>query len=302
MLEQLQGLHIELTNMCTLKCPKCARTDFINRFPNQWTNKNLNLENLISFLDIDLRGLDILLCGNYGDAIYYDRLFDAVAYFKQSNANITIATNGSYKSVEWWHQLGQLLDSNDKIIFAIDGTPDNFTKYRINADWQSIEQAITTLKKYKVKLSWQYILFSYNKDCVDVAQELSEKLGFDEFLVLESNRWDSNEKELLNPENDVPINTSKINWKSGIKPSEINPKCTTDHTEHYISADGYYMPCCYVGDHRFYYKSEFFKNQSYYDISKNTISKILSSTRSIDFYNSLKDVKLNYCTFNCPKL
>ena len=37
---------------------------------------------------------------------------------------------------------------------------------------------------------------------------------------------------------------------------------------HFISAWGYYMPCCWIGDYRFYYKSEFYKNKDLYDISK----------------------------------
>ena len=60
------------------------------------------------------------------------------------------------------------------------------------------------------------------------------------------------------------------------------------------------MPCCFAGDHRFYYKTEFYKNQDLYDISKTTITKVLDKLK--DFYSTLEDAKLNYCTFNCPKL
>ena len=62
MLDQLQGFHIEPTNMCTLRCPRCSRTKFIEQFPKQWTNKNLNLDHLKSFLDIDLTGKVMNLC------------------------------------------------------------------------------------------------------------------------------------------------------------------------------------------------------------------------------------------------
>jgi MoaA/NifB/PqqE/SkfB family radical SAM enzyme len=301
MLDQVRGFHIELTNMCTLKCPECARTDFINKFPKQWANKNLNLDHLINFLDVDLTDKTITLCGNYGDAIYYDRLFEAVSYFKKSKAKLVIATNGSYKNKEWWQELGSLLDSQDEIVFAIDGLPSTFTEYRINADWSSISVAVETLKFAKVQLSWKYILFSFNEDSIDQARQLSKDMGFDNFIMVHSNRWDDI-LEPLSPSISKPINVAKLDWKQNKILPAIDPKCKQAGNEHYISADGFYMPCCYVGDHRFYYKSEFYKNQSHYDISKTTISKLLSSDRSINFYSSLEDAKLNYCTFNCPKL
>ena len=63
MLDNIQGFHIEPTNICTLKCPRCSRTDFINQFGNKWTNKNLNLDDFKNFLDIDLYNKEYYICG-----------------------------------------------------------------------------------------------------------------------------------------------------------------------------------------------------------------------------------------------
>lgn len=304
MLDHITGFHIEPTNMCTLKCPRCSRTKFNELFPAKWTNKNLNLDHLKQFLDIDLMGKNISLCGNYGDPIYYSQLFEMIAYFKQAGAAVQISTNGSYKSLEWWKQLADLLDYKDTVVFGIDGIPNNFTQYRINADWPSIRLGIDILTKTNVKTIWQYIPFSFNEDTVEKAQQLSQAMGFDEFLILPSDRWDHNDS--LQPTNYIGNRTTAIvNWKNTPgqdRIGKVDAKCKNLNNQHYVSADGFYMPCCFVGDHRFYYKSEFYKNQSYYDISKTTISQILSSDRSINFYSSLEDAKLNYCTFNCPKL
>jgi MoaA/NifB/PqqE/SkfB family radical SAM enzyme len=304
MLDNLIGFHIELTNMCTLKCPRCARTNFIERFPNHWTNKNLDLDNLKKFLDIDLSNKIFSLCGSYGDAIYYDRLFDAIDFFKQHNAIVNLATNGSYQKIEWWETLASKLTDKDSVTFAIDGLPDNFTKYRINADWQSMSQGIDILARSDTKLIWQYIVFSFNENDIAKAEKLSVDLGFDKFNVLRSDRFE-NKTDWLRPtdkhigDRDTPITL----WKQeDEKEIEVVPICKKLNNQHYISADGYYMPCCYVSDHRFYYKSEFYKNRDFYDISKTTITKLLQSTQSIEFYNTLEDAKLSYCTFNCPKI
>jgi MoaA/NifB/PqqE/SkfB family radical SAM enzyme len=300
MLDQLQGFHIEPTNMCTLKCPRCSRTEFIEQFPKKWTNKNLNLEHLKSFLDIELKGKEINLCGNYGDAIYYDRLFALVDYFKSNGATILLRTNGSYRSPGWWADLNQLLDQNDEIIFGIDGTSETFTQYRINADWESIKDAIGVLNNGKVKLTWQHILFSHNENNVDQAKQQSIEMGFDKFLLIDSKRWDREVNDLAPKTITNTFGESKILWKQKTTNINITPECLKHHNLHYISADGIYTPCCYSAEHRFYYKSEFYKNRHLYDISKTTITEVLDHLK--DFYSTLEDAKLNYCTFNCPKL
>jgi MoaA/NifB/PqqE/SkfB family radical SAM enzyme len=300
MLDQLQGFHIEPTNMCTLKCPQCARTEFIKQFPNKWKNYNLDLAALKKFLNIDLSKKTINICGNYGDPIYYPNLFDMVEYFKQQGSIISISTNGSYRSKDWWTNLGKLLDDKDQIVFGIDGMPDNFTNYRINADWNSIKIGIDILKQTSVKTKWQFIPFSYNEFQIEEAQTLSQELGFTEFFILDSNRWDREYNEYT-PNIIENINISKKQWKTD-RNINVDPQCKKANTHHYISADGYYMPCSYVGDYRFYYKSEFFKNKETYNINTTTIGEILQNNNTINFYNSIEDAKLSYCTFNCPKL
>lgn len=299
MFDNLKGLHIELTNLCTLKCPRCSRTEFIKQFPNKWTNKNLDLENLKRFLNIDLNNKLVYLCGNYGDTIYYDRLFEAVEYFKQQGARLKIATNGSYRKKEWWEELASLLTADDEVVFAIDGLPENFTTYRINADWTSIKVGIEVIKNSPAKMSWQYILFSFNEHLVDQAKALSEDLGFDNFFVMQSDRWDHG-SELLTPSNAIAkLNEAKINWKIGNTTTEIDPLCS-NNSQHFISADGFYTPCCWSAEHRWYYKTDFYKDREKYDISKTTLQEVLVSLK--DFYSTIKDAKLAYCTFNCPKL
>jgi len=304
MLDSLRGIHIELTNMCTLKCPRCSRTKFIDMFPNQWSNKNLNLNNLKNFLDIDLTGIVINLCGNYGDPIYYDKLFDAVDFFKERDAVISIATNGSYQQKEWWEQLSLKLTDQDSIIFAIDGLPETFSQYRINANWESIKQGIEITAASAVKLIWQYIVFSFNENDIEEAKKMSIELGFDEFKLVKTDRFD-NDNDWLKPSINLvgDRNSAMVYWKNSLKKElEITPRCKQLNNHHYISADGIYMPCCFAGEHNFYYKSEFYKNRNEYDISTTTLSQLLKSNRIIDFYSKLEDAKLNYCTFNCPKL
>lgn len=315
MLDQLQGLHIEPTNMCTLKCPRCSRTEFIETFkPKDWDNQNLNLDHLKKFLDIDLSGLQIQLNGNYGDPIYYPNLFEMIEFFKSNQSRIILHTNGSYRPVSWWEKLAGMLDKNDVVTFSIDGTPENFTNYRVNADWTSIQQGIDVLVKSQAHIVWKYIVFSFNENHIDEARQLSQQLGMDEFVVNNSDRW--RENDWLQPTkratiNDTIIkksgafdgnrNESLIQWKKFNKRDiDIAPRCKQTNGMHFISAWGYYMPCCWISDYRFYYKSEFYKNKDLYDISKTTASKLLQNLQN--YYDTLEQIKPEYCTFNCPKL
>jgi hypothetical protein len=295
MLDNLQGFHIEPTNICTLKCPKCSRTKFIDKFPNKWKNKELNLDHLINFIDIPIQNKLFHLCGDYGDPIYYSRLFDLIKWIKFNNARISLHTNGSYRTSEWWKELCSLLDKNDIIVFAIDGIPDNFTTYRINADWSSIKIGIEIATK-KVYTKWQYIPFKYNIDNIEQAKQLSTELGIKEFFILNSSRWES-ENDLYKP--NIILNDNEIKFHKNIKASNINPKCKLTNSDHFITADGFYSPCCYVPNHNFYFKSEFYKNRENYDISKTTLTQVLVTANN--FYNNLETNKPIYCIYNCPK-
>jgi hypothetical protein len=300
MIHTITGFHIEPTNICTLKCAGCARTRFINQWPGHWKNHNLDIDSLLSFLDIDLSGKRIDLCGNYGDPIYHSDLINFVAKLKQAGTIISITTNGSYKSQNWWQELTGYLDSQDTIRFSIDGTPDNFTQYRKNADWPSIQTAIETCVASRCTTVWKYIPFAYNQETVEQAKKMSQELGVDSFLLDPSDRFDEQTSHLL-PRSDKLIGerfVSMEKWQKENLIPHIEPKCNTGR-EHFITADGYYSPCCYVADHRFYYKHRFGKNKKSYDITKTTISQLLADESVIEFYQNLDQQPA--CQYNCPK-
>ena len=120
-LDSIDGFHIEATNICTLKCAGCARTRFINQWPQHWQNHSLDINQLLNFLDIDLTGRTILLCGNYGDPIYHPNFIEFVSKLKRAGITLLITTNGSYRTKSWWQELVSHLDSQDIIKFYENG-------------------------------------------------------------------------------------------------------------------------------------------------------------------------------------
>jgi len=296
----ISGLHIEPTNICTLKCSGCSRTQFINQWPQHWKNHNLDIDALTKFLDVDLSGCVIKLCGNYGDPIYHPEMLELVQWFKSKQSHLAITTNGSYKKQQWWEQLSNLLDSEDIVRFSIDGTPENFTQYRENADWPSIKEGIEVMSKSKCHTVWKYIPFAFNQNDIDAVKNLSQQLGIKQFQVELSDRFDDNTQHLI-PDRNMLGNRydSQVQWKTvSSADAEIDAKCKSG-SEHFISAEGFYSPCCYLADHRFYYKTPFGKQKSLYSISDHTMSEILNSVTTVKFYKNLKDQP--GCQFNCPK-
>ena len=251
------------------------------------------------FLDCDLTGKKINLCGNYGDPIYHPEFHDLVGQLKQRGCSIKIDTNGSYRSAEWWQQLVTLFDGTDTVVFSVDGTPENFTNYRINADWPSIERAMRICAQSSARTVWKYIVFSYNQDDIETVDQLRSQLGLTELEIRHSDRFDE-QTDHLKPT--VEFVGSKYNtqqdWKNNQLSTDVDPRCA-NQKEHFISAEGYYAPCCYLQDHRFYYKTPFGKNKSAYSIADITLSQILTSPTTVEFYHNLSQQP--GCQYNCPQ-
>ena len=297
------AFHIEVTNMCTLECSGCARTRFIEQWPKYWKNFNLDHEDLNNFLDIDIKSMEFILCGNYGDPIYHPNLHKIINVLKTRGGNIKIVTNGSYKKSKWWLSILKLLDKNDTIVFSIDGIPENFTEYRKNADWKSIELAIKECVKSEVKIIWKYIVFSFNEANIDEARELSKSFGVDEFEIHHSDRFDEKTMHLM-PTEKIHIgarHSKQVKFKNQLE-NDISPNCKNNKNEHFITATGHYVPCCYVADHRFYYKTQFGKNRKEYSIKNNKFTELMQSENTQEFYSNIESTKPIPCQFNCPKI
>jgi MoaA/NifB/PqqE/SkfB family radical SAM enzyme len=249
-------------------------------------------------MDVDLTNKKFSLCGNTGDPIYYNELFDLIDWIHQRGAYVHIITNGSYRTENWWKNLAALLLDKDLITFSIDGLPENFTQYRINADWDSIKLGLTTMQHSQATTEWKYIPFSFNEQNIEQARKFSLELGVDQFKIDPSDRWEG-ETDPFKPTHQIGAREQAITlWRKNNR-AIIDPSCKKTHDKHFISADGFYMPCAFVGDYRSYYKSEFYKNKSRYDIHKTTISEILVNTQ--EFYDGIEKNAFDYCTFNCPK-
>ena len=116
------SLHIETTTRCILACPACPRTTWYDILKKPVKKEDLDIDLLEKFLDCP-GGEKInhfILCGDYGDSIYYPDLFKLIKRFRDRVA-FEIVTNGSRQTEKFWNTLAGLMTEKDTIIFSIDG-------------------------------------------------------------------------------------------------------------------------------------------------------------------------------------
>lgn len=280
--------HIEPTSKCTLECPLCDRTWFYETFKKRNLHE-INVDNIVNFVGVNAT---VSMCGNNGDPIYHSNFLELCKKFKDNNCSLHIHTNGSAKTKAWWEKLKNILTKDDCITFAIDGLEDTNHLYRKNAKWKSIITAIKTLKDRDFKTVWQFIPFKHNQHQILDAGNLSKTLGFDEFKLLQSDRW-LGKKELM-PDREFVDDFYKAQKEVLINPNfslDMQPKCLKNDLPNqslYVDAEGDFYPCCWIGTYRYKYKSLFSPKQKPFNIKDNTLNQILENNSVKNFFDSTK--------------
>ena len=187
----LDIVQVELSSKCTLKCPRCPRTEL----KLDYLNQEITLKEFVKiFTPSVLNQIKYLLfCGHTGDPIYAKDFLEIVDYIKtNSTTRLEIVTNGSYKDAEWWTLLGCMLDEDDGVVFSIDGWDNKSNnRYRVNSDWDSIQTGIRALGEASpCYINWSTIYFAFNQDKISNIAQLAEQAGCDTFQLVRSAKFD----------------------------------------------------------------------------------------------------------------
>lgn len=226
---------IEGTSRCTLACPACPRTWFSDKFSRPFPKHDLDIDVFSRFIDCK-SGQEIdkfTFNGNHGDVIYWPQLFDFLKTFK--NKRFIISTNGSHQRPEFWKKLSTHLKVGDTVFFSIDGLEDTNGLYRRNADWNSIMQAIDIMRHSDATLVWKSLVFSSNQHQQQQMEDLASSFGM-KFVSDITNRFGD---ESLRPNENLVL----TDRRPDVTVTKIEPRCSSLE---YVSADGYYWPCCMI--------------------------------------------------------
>jgi MoaA/NifB/PqqE/SkfB family radical SAM enzyme len=186
-------VHLEITERCNANCPQCGRNINGGEKNPYLHDRELTLKDIQHiFPEAFIKQLShIYMCGNYGDPIVARDTLDILKYFRDINPDIRLSmnTNASARTEDYWEELAKVLKPNGHIIFSIDGLQDTNHIYRRNTNWDKI---ISNVKAYISAggiAHWEYIVFEHNEHQVDEARELASSLGFQHFQVKKTARF-----------------------------------------------------------------------------------------------------------------
>lgn len=280
---QFYHWHLEPSAVCTVKCPRCPRTEHPD---TPWLNKNMTLDFVKKFFTEDMlrnQVRRVTMCGDVGDPIYCKEYIEICRYIKTVNPDIHIftITNGSYKKSEWWAELAGVLNHRDTINFSVDGY-DNASNnlYRVNSNYDSIIDGIRTVREHnkQVFLNWALIVFSFNQDHLDNITEQARALGMDGLQITKSTKFGSKyggyggdndpleprmeyissshryERQTVNLSGRVQDNVDYIAYNrqkyfeiaKQYADKPVTPLCEIGNRGIYVNAEGVIFPCSWV--------------------------------------------------------
>jgi MoaA/NifB/PqqE/SkfB family radical SAM enzyme len=280
---QFYHWHLEPSAVCTLKCPRCPRTEYPD---TPWLNKNMTLDFVKKFFTEEMLRTQVkrvTMCGDVGDPIYCKEYIEICRYIKTVNPDIHIftITNGSYKKPEWWRELASVLNDRDTINFSIDGYDDASNNlYRVNSNFDSIIEGIKTVRKHNkdVFLVWASIIFAFNQDHLATIVQTAKELSMDTVQWTRSTKFGSvyggygNKNDPLEPRaefissthryerevvdisgrkqnNNDYLNHNKKQYlkiKDEYRDSPVVPLCEIGNRGIYVNAEGVVFPCSWT--------------------------------------------------------
>ncbi|AGH96554.1 radical SAM protein [Pseudobdellovibrio exovorus] len=189
--EQINQIHIELTNVCNAACPVCLR--FYRNSPllrPDLTLGQITLEKFQQYFPSEIlkQCRLALFCGVHGDPSVARDTLEIFQYIANSSENIIVRmnTNGGARKPEWWYELGKLFASRaDKewhVTFSIDGLQDTNHLYRRKVVWEDLMANATAFISAGGKAYWDFLIFKHNEHQIDEAMQLSKSMGFQEFV------------------------------------------------------------------------------------------------------------------------
>jgi len=266
-LSDIRWLHIELTTKCNARCPMCMRNYRGMTHNSGYPLIELSLNQIRHILPPNF--LDqithINLNGNLGDFGLATDAAEIVNYFlEHSKTHIQIETNASMRSPSWWAQLAH---PRTTILFALDGLADVHDLYRQDTNWHRIIANAQALIQAGGRAIWKFILFDHNRHQLEQCRELSQELGFEDFIIRDHERnqgpvfdRDGNfshwlgQPNLHQPDAKAMVQVHMTRWRTdGNLPSlDQDEKCdikckSIQMQEIYIAADGSVYPCCFLG-------------------------------------------------------
>jgi len=179
-----EKISLDITNRCPNKCPGCIRQDGEHYIKSgrDMTEKEMHM--ICDYFDT------IEFCGQISDATAHPNFLKLLRICTSKNKKVVIHVAASHQSDRWWYK-AFLLSKHKNVtwIFGIDGLPKDSKKYRINQNGEKLYDKMIMCSKFGIKTVWQYIVFNYNQNDIEICKKLAFKNKL-EFMLVKSCRYD----------------------------------------------------------------------------------------------------------------
>lgn len=226
-------VDIEATSYCNAKCPFC------NRQFMDFEQKHLDIE-IIKKLPFE-KIKKVLLLGNKGDAIFYNKLHELVQHIVSNyTSKIILHTNASAHDIDWWIELAKIFGNRGYVVYALDGLEDTHRLHRIGTDWNKIINNIMAFNNAGGYSICQFIKFANNQHQIDNIRNLIKSIGTKHLWIRKSRDYND---VLLRPEG------GKTRHELGEDLKNHKIKCTFLESPSFVlTVDGEIRPCCFMAD------------------------------------------------------
>jgi MoaA/NifB/PqqE/SkfB family radical SAM enzyme len=262
-LEDIRDIHLELTSKCQARCPMCPRRINGGMLNPLMTLAEIDLATFKTWFSRDFicQLESLFMCGNLGDPIIAQDTLEILQYLKTVNPmiHLSIHTNGSARTTEWWRQLADL---DVRVVFGIDGLADTHSLYRIATDYNKVIENAKAFIQAGGRAEWHMLVFKHNEHQIDECRSLSKHLGFRDFQVKHTTRFTDNKFPVLDDSGKTlydlypsSVTASKLptilNYSRDLPIDKMITNCTiackaVKYKQIYVSATGNVGPCCWM--------------------------------------------------------
>jgi len=193
---KFQYITIDTCSKCTLQCPVCRRQTNKKHLgiPAGEGGKDIPVDD---FIKLSKYFEVFSFCGAVSDPIFSDTLIECLKITEniaESHTTIHTAATAKHRTKDWYEKAFSA-NPNARWIFGLDGLPEESHKYRIGQNGPFLWEMMKLGVSMGIDVHWQYLVFRYNEDHVEIAYELAKSEGI-KFKIKLTNRYESGQKPL----------------------------------------------------------------------------------------------------------
>jgi len=177
-------IDFEISSICNAGCSVCMRRR--DGHYSEFSQTYWTIDDVKNHIDLEIiKNLkNLILCGNFGDAMGNPDIVKIVKYFKEINPNlpININTNGGIGEAA---NFAELAEMGVRIVFGLDGLGKANELYRVNVKWNKVLENLNSFisKASPNQLEIQFIIWAETTNQIIPMIDFIKYIGFGQLFL-----------------------------------------------------------------------------------------------------------------------